>query len=291
MSQTTTESMFASFKADLVKRVETPASVPTAGTSATQRDRILDGLRRSGESAPPAVSPALVDWLREQTWSSFCQSLLRQYTQTLSLTPGQIKAAERMMARPAANTPEVFNASIRCGSCKAYHPTAADVRECYAGRDALVSAAPTEPEPVIAPEPEPVPEVPQTVDGTPTEYDTLQPGIYTLGEDDNDHRTYRVRVQSLTDDFAPGKTILEYLSGPNNDRDYKGFAFVIKGRPVIWKKHRDSALKVADAQTLCADPEAALRSVNCIRCDATLSVPSSIHNLMGKTCARKAYAL
>ena len=119
-------------------------------------------------------------------------------------------------------------------------------------------------------------------------YIGLQPGIYTL-ETAQGHRTFRVRVQGTDEDFAPGKTILEYLSGPNNEKDYTGFAFLNGVRLAVWKKHQDNEPLVADAREFLADPSKALLAAKCIRCNANLSTPESVRSLMGKVCREKGW--
>lgn len=113
------------------------------------------------------------------------------------------------------------------------------------------------------------------------------PGTYTVGTPD-DYRTFRVRVQAEDADFAPGETILEYLDGPDNETDYRSFAFVKPGRRiVVWKRHRDNAALASDAARFLADPEAALVSKHCARCNEKLTTPESLALGYGPVCAQK----
>lgn len=121
-------------------------------------------------------------------------------------------------------------------------------------------------------------------------YQGIHPGIYTVQTIEG-HRTFRVRVQGTEEDFAPGKTILEYLIGPDNGKDYVGIAFLNGPRAAFWKRYQDEAHTVIreDAGLFLADPDAALKAVNCIRCNAVLSEPESILVGMGPTCRNKGW--
>ncbi len=116
------------------------------------------------------------------------------------------------------------------------------------------------------------------------------PGIYTLDAPPSgvDHRTFRVRVQAEDDDFAPGETILEHLTGPDNTSDYTSVAFIKPGpRLVMWRRYRDNQGLVDDAQAFLADPEATLKVKNCLRCNAELTTPESIQVGYGPVCVTK----
>lgn len=120
-------------------------------------------------------------------------------------------------------------------------------------------------------------------------YVGLQPGVYTLSVGADGHRTFRVRVQGTEDDFAPGKTILEYLSGPDNDRDYTGFGFLNGTRLAVWKKHQGNEALLADAKDFLVDPSQALLAAKCIRCNRNLTTPDSITAMMGPDCRGKGW--
>lgn len=102
------------------------------------------------------------------------------------------------------------------------------------------------------------------------------------------HRTFRVRLQPADDDFAPGKTVLEFLNGPDNDGDFVGMAFISdQGTLQVWKRFKESRELLAYAKALLENPEAALKSATCRRCNRKLTVPVSVHNGLGPDCARK----
>jgi hypothetical protein len=194
--------------------------------------------------------------------------------------------------------------SITCGACKGSHETPADVKACYARKAAAPVAIPsgipgqdgTPPlsyfpsrsaalhqhehtfsaEPVIARPAQAL---------NPVCYD----GIYTV-ETDERHYTFRVRTQASDADFAPGKVVVQFLSGPDNESDYTGFAFINDERKLApWKRYRTegSAKMVAAAEQLLADPEAALVAAHCRRCHRVLTVPASVHAGLGPECSKK----
>ncbi len=115
------------------------------------------------------------------------------------------------------------------------------------------------------------------------------PGRYTL-ETSEGHRTFEVRRQDSDARFAPGQLILSFLSGPDNEADYTGFAFIANGRTLkVWKRFADNTSLVADAKTFLADPKAALESTFCGRCHAVLTVPESIERGFGPECYKKGW--
>lgn len=113
----------------------------------------------------------------------------------------------------------------------------------------------------------------------------LYDGVYTLDLGDH-HRTFRLRTQSLEDDFMPGVQIIQYLSGSDNEHDYTSFGHVKNNRLTVWKRFRDSDLE-KDAVRFMLDPSAAEAAVHCYRCGRELTVPASIHNGLGPECAKK----
>jgi hypothetical protein len=114
----------------------------------------------------------------------------------------------------------------------------------------------------------------------------LLDGTYSLPHEGG-HRTFRLRTQAKDAPFAPGKRVLQYLSGPDNSYDYTGFAFVHGTSLKVWKKFTDNAALVEQAKTLLADPAQALVAAECRRCHRPLTVPSSIDAGLGPECAKK----
>jgi hypothetical protein len=115
-------------------------------------------------------------------------------------------------------------------------------------------------------------------------------GIYTVETPDG-HRTFLVRTQAQDADFAPGKTVMSYLSGPDNSKDYTGFAFVVHradGSSInVWKRHRDNEALVRDVLLFSQDVENALVAAHCSACHRILTVPASIFRGLGPDCAKK----
>lgn len=119
---------------------------------------------------------------------------------------------------------------------------------------------------------------------------SVHPGIYTVETPDG-HRTFRVFLQPPDEKFAPGDTLLELLTGPDNDHDYQTIGF-INGKGVrFFKKYREAGNLdvIAAAEQLAADPESALVAKHCLRCNATLSRPESIAAGLGPDCVRKGW--
>lgn len=111
-----------------------------------------------------------------------------------------------------------------------------------------------------------------------------------------EYNTIRLRKAG---DWAKGlpewAQVAAYLSGSDNESDYKQFAFVIGREVRIWKQfHGDSSLAAA-LRYLVSDAEVAkdagmmyaLESGNCYRCGRKLTVPASIHRGLGPICADK----
>jgi len=64
-------------------------------------------------------------------------------------------------------------------------------------------------------------------------------GSYTIkNERTGEHRTFLVKTQKEDARFAAGERVAALLTGPNNESDYQGFAFVKGDGVVVWKKKR-----------------------------------------------------
>jgi hypothetical protein len=125
---------------------------------------------------------------------------------------------------------------------------------------------------------------------------TVRDGYYTVVFSESSYRTLRVRTQAQDANFAPGKQILSFLSGSDNENSYTGFGILNPDKTVtLWRKFRDTETGkslLAATEILTRDPseaglEFALRSNRCCRCSRTLTVPASIHQGMGPECATK----
>lgn len=93
-----------------------------------------------------------------------------------------------------------------------------------------------------------------------------------------------------------GSQVLEYLAGPDNETQYRGYAFVTGRDARVWKKFQDNPrleiatqlLMDADTETLkAAGYEWALVSGRCWMCGHKLTVPASICAGVGPVCADK----
>ena len=117
------------------------------------------------------------------------------------------------------------------------------------------------------------------------------PGWYTVVFDNDDgYRTIKIELQDEDADFMPGRLILAYLSGHDNENDYTRFGHVDeRGHVRVWKKHQDKPFLARAIKVLIGDPEAAaksyaLRSERCYRCDRRLTTPASIEAGIGPDC-------
>ena len=118
-------------------------------------------------------------------------------------------------------------------------------------------------------------------------------GTYTIVYSTGDHFTFRVKA--LTTGSLAGKTIVEYLAGPDNDNDFVGFGFIDPptARVSVWKRyqHGDMPRKAYHIRNMFNNGAAesagmayAMRAGRCRRCNRTLTVPASIHRGYGPEC-------
>lgn len=127
---------------------------------------------------------------------------------------------------------------------------------------------------------------------TPAKPSEVGDGFYTIVRPDGSYRTLRLRTQDEDDQFMPGKQIIGYLRGANNDTDYVNFGHVDRGVVRVWKKHQYDSSLASDSAILFGDTDKAreayaLESGRCSRCNRTLTVPASLHAGVGPECAKK----
>lgn len=127
----------------------------------------------------------------------------------------------------------------------------------------------------------------------------LPDGTYTVVFGDGEYRTLKIATQPLDAEFAPGKTTASYLNGPDNYRNYKGFAFVnSNGSYHLYKafaaKKNDSLIEMA-LRVLLSGREAmvhglkayGIASGKCGMCGHKLTTPESLKRGIGPTCAER----
>ena len=123
-------------------------------------------------------------------------------------------------------------------------------------------------------------------------------GTYTVILDQtlDIYRTIRLKDAPEHFNAAPGTQIGYFLSGPSNEDDYTGFAFVAGKTYRLWKKYQNNAEVCLSVQALdrllSSDPmvharEYVLRSGNCFVCGRKLTTPASIRDGIGPVCKRK----
>ena len=131
---------------------------------------------------------------------------------------------------------------------------------------------------------------PQTV-SQPTSVEQKVPnGTYTVVFADQDYRTLRIK-DDFRSDAPEGSQMAEYLIGPDNSRDFKGFAFVSGEKVGIWRKFKEDSVLADALRILFEDPEEAgyayaVQSGNCYRCGRKLTVPESLNRGLGPECAK-----
>lgn len=131
----------------------------------------------------------------------------------------------------------------------------------------------------------------------PVAAQTLAPmpeGTFTVEHADGSYET--VRIETVKTGGLAGKRIASHISGPDNDNDFQGFAFVNDNRTLkVWSKKAnidERWVKAVQTVLLTGDTgemaEAyAHRSGRCARCSRTLTVPVSLHHGYGPECLKK----
>lgn len=110
------------------------------------------------------------------------------------------------------------------------------------------------------------------------------------------HRTFK--VSTVQEGNLKGKRIVALLYGPDNESDYRGFAFVKEdGSISVWSKYRSTSVDVARSQYevfahMLMRPDAfeELGAVyhfegRCRVCNRKLTTPESIQSGIGPVCA------
>lgn len=123
-------------------------------------------------------------------------------------------------------------------------------------------------------------------------------GTFTVEFPDGDYRT--VELETVAEGKFAGRTIASYLSGPDNERDFRGFAFVnVRGDGLptvaVWRRFADIDERWREAAYIAASANRegqlgmaeayAHRSSRCARCGHKLTVPASLHRGYGPDCA------
>ena len=118
-------------------------------------------------------------------------------------------------------------------------------------------------------------------------------GTYTAVLEDRSHVTIRVKKHWLPEEAKKGTTVVQFLSGSDNETAYTGFAFQNGNHLLVWKKFANGAERLKEAWAIISrDPAEAgagyaMHSGNCFRCGRTLTVPLSLHRGLGPECFSK----
>ena len=146
-------------------------------------------------------------------------------------------------------------------------------------------------------EPQEVKEVEQAApqpEEQPVATGTIHDGYYTVSLDGDKHRTFRLSTQPDDAHFAPGKQVIAFLGGSDNQSDYVNFGFVINGQVALWRRFTHGYQNVIDAAKYLlsgnheeAGQMYAQESKNCYICNRLLTTPESVAAGIGPTCASK----
>lgn len=146
----------------------------------------------------------------------------------------------------------------------------------------------------IPPCPEKVAAVVETVTvSQPSGKFSVPDGRYTVVFEDGEYKTVKVSRQGKDADFMPGRALLSYLSGSDNDTDYTRFGHVDEqGSVRIWKKHQGVKALSEAVKVLLGDPKAASKAYAaesgcCGVCGRTLTTPESLAAGIGPVCAER----
>ncbi len=119
----------------------------------------------------------------------------------------------------------------------------------------------------------------------PAPENPVRHGIYTVDGAEG-HATFRISHQADDANFAPGQDIIGVMLGSDNTF-YTTVGFLNNGRVILFKKHRGSDAWWQPYLTeLVADPDAALESLKCRRCNRDLTTPESLALGIGPECAK-----
>lgn len=192
---------------------------------------------------------------------------------------------------------------INCGSCKGKHATVSQVRGCYgqgvveeldARREARESSGRSDALPRVNRGQERHDPTGPSAEQAPAQPREVPNGTYTVVMADGRYRTLRLR-DDFRDDGPEGAQVVEFLSGPDNELDFTGCAFLEGARLRVWKRFRTGFQQDLEeiVRVLLEGDEGearetyALRSGRCSACGRKLTVPASLHRGMGPDCAEK----
>ena len=133
---------------------------------------------------------------------------------------------------------------------------------------------------------------------------TIFNGRYTIeNTKTKEHRTFQIKTQKEGAKFAPGKRLVALLSGPDNEADYTGFAFIDDKGIMVWSKKRGSLAGRSPYEwyanmlwSLATEGEKSswyvkgyrlLSEATCLRCNRTLTEPESLRTGLGPVCGRR----
>lgn len=128
---------------------------------------------------------------------------------------------------------------------------------------------------------------------------TIHNGIYTITSPKGGHRTFQIKT--ALNGALKGSRILSMLTGPDNTRNYTGFAFVNNDGIKVWSKYAvnpDYKTYGELLWSLALDGERSpyfqrgyrlLVEGRCVKCNRRLTVPESVISGIGPECAGRSH--
>jgi len=144
---------------------------------------------------------------------------------------------------------------------------------------------------------------------TATATEAIYNGTYTLTNATGEHKTFKVKTQKDDASFAPGKRIVQLMTGSDNEQSFTGFGFVDGEKINTWKSKKgngkpsafeyfawllpraaaaliDFEGETVDASFVAGGREYRVQlSKRCLRCNRKLTTPESIDRGYGAECA------
>jgi hypothetical protein len=123
----------------------------------------------------------------------------------------------------------------------------------------------------------------------------IEDATYTVVKNESEWYTIRIKTAGPDSKLA-GKRIASFLSGPDNETAFTGFAFVTdEDTAAVWGRCRTEAPWIDSLNIILGYPTLgddfrtayAQKSGRCARCGRKLTVPASLNRGLGPECAKQ----
>jgi len=283
----------------------TTVEAPKPSAQHKDRQRVIDRALETGRKYTdeqvvqyPLLRVVALDFIRSyRGTNSYVQDIAVKLVDYGTLTPPQLRGAlnvmvaEARLERAAAKADALyFDARHNDGA-----PSSA-IQEFYIDLRRREDKQIADAGDAIPPADERANEVAQAIpNGT---YTVILDDTYSVIGDYAGKAYRTLRVKDCPDHFTvkAGTQLIEFLNGPDNTKDFAGFAFLAGRKVSIWKKYRNARDLSAAADRLVADPMSAAaeyvkRSNRCFVCNRPLTTPESIARGIGPICFEKVSAM